>query len=207
MTTLTHCTSTIAWRITTCTEPARIVSQSLIITLTFMAQAESCTFHIHLHAIHVSGCFSLTRPSPLSTSSPSSCPSSFPSSSTSTTSCNQSSTRRTLKTCATPRRTRVRTLMTSSTPPHEEKLSFSSHAGRNASSFAQLVSPCASLRTMCITMWKCADSFASSFRLCAASHLFFSPRGLFRNSVNSKCVASHQLVPNLSPCGTPGRLR
>ena len=26
-------------------EPARIVSQSLIITLTFMAQAESCTFH------------------------------------------------------------------------------------------------------------------------------------------------------------------
>ena len=112
-----------------------------------MAQAESCTFHIHLHAIHVSGCFSLTRPSPLSTSSPSSCPSSFPSSSTSTTSCNQSSTRRTLKTCATPRRTRVRTLMTSSTLPHEEKLSFSSHAGRNASSFAQLVSPCAPLRT------------------------------------------------------------
>ena len=40
-----HRTSTIAWRITTCTEFARIVSQSLIITLTFMAQAESCTFH------------------------------------------------------------------------------------------------------------------------------------------------------------------
>ena len=46
MTTLTHRTSTIAWRITTCTEPARIVSQSLIITLTYMAQAESCTFHL-----------------------------------------------------------------------------------------------------------------------------------------------------------------
>ena len=57
MTTLTHRTSTIAWRITTCTEPARIVSQSLIITLTFLPQAESCTFHPHLHAIHVSGCF------------------------------------------------------------------------------------------------------------------------------------------------------
>ena len=46
MTTLTHRTSTIAWRITTYTELARIVSQSLIITLTFMAQAESCTFHL-----------------------------------------------------------------------------------------------------------------------------------------------------------------
>ena len=45
MTTLTHRTSTIASRITTCIERARIVSQSLIITLTFMAQAESCTFH------------------------------------------------------------------------------------------------------------------------------------------------------------------
>ena len=46
MTTLTHCTSTIAWRITTCTEPARIVSQSLIITLTFLAQVLSA-FHLH----------------------------------------------------------------------------------------------------------------------------------------------------------------
>ena len=46
MTTLTHRTSTIAWRITTYTEPARIVSQSLIIILTFMAQAESRTFHL-----------------------------------------------------------------------------------------------------------------------------------------------------------------
>ena len=45
MTTLTHRTSTIVWRITTCTEPARKISESLIITLTFMAQAESCTFH------------------------------------------------------------------------------------------------------------------------------------------------------------------
>ena len=62
----------------------------------------------HLHVIHVcGGCFSLTRPTPLSTSSPSSCPSSFPSSSTSTTSCNRNSTRRTWQTCATPLTTGV----------------------------------------------------------------------------------------------------
>ena len=49
---------------------------------------------------------------------PSSCPFSFPSSSSSTSSCSRSSsTRRTWQTCATPGRTRVRTLMTSSTPP------------------------------------------------------------------------------------------
>ena len=119
MTTLTQCTSTIAWRITTCTEPARIVSQSLMITLTLMAQVLS-EFHIHLHIIHVcGGCLSLTRPSPLSTSSPSSCPSSFPSSCSSTSSCSlSSSTRRAWKTCATPQRTRVRTLTASSTHPH-----------------------------------------------------------------------------------------
>ena len=118
MTTLTQCTSTIAWRTTTCTEPARIVSQSLMITLTLMAQVLSA-FHKHLHSIHVcGGCFSLIRPAPLSTSSPSSCPFSFPSSSSSTSSCSQnSSTRRTWKTCAIPRRTRVRTLTTSSTHP------------------------------------------------------------------------------------------
>ena len=81
MTTLTHCTSTIAWRITTCTEPARIVSQSLIITLTFHVSSSE-RLSPHLHVIHVcGGCLSLTRPSPLSTSSPSSFPSSFPSSS------------------------------------------------------------------------------------------------------------------------------
>ena len=71
MTTLTHCTSTIAWRITTCTEPARIVSQSLITTLTLMAQVLSA-FYSHLHSIHVCvGCLSLTRPTPHSTSQPS----------------------------------------------------------------------------------------------------------------------------------------
>ena len=43
--TLTHCTSTIAWRIATCTEPARIVSRSLMITLTLMAQVLSA-FHL-----------------------------------------------------------------------------------------------------------------------------------------------------------------
>ena len=86
MTTLTHCTSTIAWRITTCTEPARIVSQSLIITLTFHGSSRVLHLSLHLHVIHVcGGCLSLVRPSPLSTSSPSSCPSSFPSSSSPTT--------------------------------------------------------------------------------------------------------------------------
>ena len=122
MTTLTHCTSTIAWRITTCTEPARIVSQSLIITLTFLGSSWVLHLSPHLHVIPVCcGCLSLTRRFPLSTSSPSSCPSSFPSSSSSTTSCPRSCTRRTWKTCATPRRTRVRTLMTSSTPPQMQE--------------------------------------------------------------------------------------
>ena len=40
-----HCSSTIAWRITTCIEPARIVSQSLMTTLTLMAQVLSA-FHL-----------------------------------------------------------------------------------------------------------------------------------------------------------------
>ena len=75
MTTLTHCTSTIAWRITTCTEPARIVSQSLIITLTFLGSSRVLHLSPHLHVIHVcGGCLSLIRRSPLSTSSSSSCP-------------------------------------------------------------------------------------------------------------------------------------
>ena len=58
------------------------------------------TLHIHLHAIH--GCLSLTRPTPLSTSQPSSCLSSSSPSSTSATSSSRSSTRRSWKTCATP---------------------------------------------------------------------------------------------------------
>ena len=63
------------------------------------------------------GCLSLTRLSPFSTSSTVSYPFSFLSSSSSTLSCFQNfSTRRTWKTCVTPRRTRVRTLTTSSTP-------------------------------------------------------------------------------------------
>ena len=45
-----NCTSTIAWRITTCTEPARIVSQSLIITLTFHGSSWV------LHLSHPSPC-------------------------------------------------------------------------------------------------------------------------------------------------------
>ena len=72
------------------------------ITLT-LAQVESCTFHIHLHAIH--GCLSLTRPTPLSTSQPSSCLSSSSPSSTSATSSSRSSTRRSWKTCANERHT------------------------------------------------------------------------------------------------------
>ena len=52
MTTLTHCTSTIAWRITTCTEPARIFSQSLI---TYTHGSSSERFSPHLHIIHVCG--------------------------------------------------------------------------------------------------------------------------------------------------------
>ena len=82
-----------------------------------MAQVLSA-FHSHLHVIHVcGGCLSLTRPSPLSTSSSSSCLS--PSSSSSS-SCSLSSfTRRTWQTCAAPRRTRVRTPRTSSTLRHK----------------------------------------------------------------------------------------
>ena len=71
--------------------------------------------HIHLHAIH--GCLSLTRPTPLSTSQPSSCLSSFSPSSTSATSSSRSSTRRSWKTCATPPTTGVRAPTTSSTSP------------------------------------------------------------------------------------------
>ena len=64
----------------------------------------------HLHVIHVCvGCFSLTRPTPLSTSQPSSC---LSPSSTSATSSSRSSTRRTWKTCAT-----VRAPTTSSASP------------------------------------------------------------------------------------------
>ena len=76
--------------------------------------------HIHLHAIH--GCLSLTRPSPLSTSQPSSCLSSFSPSSTSATSSSRSSTRRSWKTCATPPTTGVRAPTTSSTSPQPTKL-------------------------------------------------------------------------------------
>ena len=56
--------------------------------------------HIHPHAIH--GSLSLARPTPLSTSQPSSCLSSSSPSSTSATSSSRSSTRRSWKTCATP---------------------------------------------------------------------------------------------------------
>ena len=76
--------------------------------------------HIHLHAIH--GCLSLTRPSPLSTSQPSSCLSSFSPSSTSATSSSRSSTRRSWKTCATPPTTGVRAPTTSSTSPQPTML-------------------------------------------------------------------------------------
>ena len=60
------------------------------------------------------GCFSLTRPTPLSTSQPSSC---LSPSSISATSSSRSSTRRTWKTCATPLTTGVRAPTTSSTSP------------------------------------------------------------------------------------------
>ena len=88
---------------------------SLIITLTFMAQEWVLHFSPHLHAIHVSGCLSLTRPTPLSTSQPSSCLSSSSPSSTSATSSSWGSTRRSWKTCATPLTTGVRAPTTSST--------------------------------------------------------------------------------------------
>ena len=71
-----------------------------------MAQVLSA-FHIHLHSIHVCvGCFSLTRPTPLSTSQFSSC---LSPSSTSATRSSGSSTRRTWKTSATPLPKGVRT--------------------------------------------------------------------------------------------------
>ena len=70
----------------------------------------------HLHSIHVCvGCFSLTRPTPLSTSQPSS---SLSPSSTSATSSRRSSTRRTWETCATPLPNGVTTPTTSSTSTH-----------------------------------------------------------------------------------------
>ena len=59
MTTLTLRTSMIAWRITIYTEPARIVSQSFIITLTFMTQERVLHFSPHPHAIHVCDLFIL----------------------------------------------------------------------------------------------------------------------------------------------------
>ena len=63
--------------------------------------------HIHPHAKH--GCLSLTRPTPLSTSQPSSCLSSSSLFSISATNSSRSSTRRSWKTCATPPTTGVRT--------------------------------------------------------------------------------------------------
>ena len=60
-------------------------------------------------------CLSWIRPSPLSTSSSSSCLS--PSSSSTSSSSLSSSTRRTWQTCAPPRRTRVRTLKDVFNPP------------------------------------------------------------------------------------------
>ena len=67
-----------------------------------MAQDGVLHLSPHLHAMHASGCLSLTRPTPLSTSQPSSCLSSSSPSSTSATSSSRSSTRRSWKACATP---------------------------------------------------------------------------------------------------------
>ena len=72
-------------------------------------------FHSITMVIHVVVFSSTWLPS--STSSPSSCPFSFSPSSMSATSSSRSSIRRSWKTCATPRQTGVRTLMTSSTSP------------------------------------------------------------------------------------------
>ena len=112
MTTL-HRTSPLAWHCTT--ERAHVVLfLAHFITLTLAEVLPA--LHIHLHAIH--GCLSLTRPTPLSTSQPSSCLSSSSPSSTSATSSSRSSTRRSWKTCATPPTTGVRAPTTSSTSPH-----------------------------------------------------------------------------------------
>ena len=121
MTTLTHCTSTIAWRITTCTEPARIVSQSLSILLTFLAQFLSA-FHLismsSMCAVVVSLWLDPLRslllqlppvrfPFPLLPLQPRAVPGAPL----------HEGHGKTWKTCATPRRTRVRTLTPFSTPP------------------------------------------------------------------------------------------
>ena len=77
-----------------------------------MAQVLSA---FHLHPWSSRWCLLFDSTSPLSTSSSSSC---LSPSSSSTWSCSlSSSTRRTWQTCAAPRRTRVRTLLTSSHPP------------------------------------------------------------------------------------------
>ena len=92
-----------------------------------------CTFH-HTHigsssslartpltVIHMPSMCATSSPwTPLSTSQPSSCLSSFPPSSTSATSSSRSSTRRSWKTCATPPTTGVRAPTTSSTSPQVE---------------------------------------------------------------------------------------
>ena len=113
---MTTLTSTIAWR--TCIEFARTFVPQLvmIISHTLMAQVLSA---FHLHPWSSAWRTLLDSTSPLSTSSSSSC---LSQSSSSTSSCSlSSSTRRTWKTCAAPRRTRVRTLLTSSSPPQLEK--------------------------------------------------------------------------------------
>ena len=106
MTTLTHCTctSTDAWG--TCTESARALFTVFVddYNAHLMAQVLSA---FHLHPWSSTWRTLLDSPSPLSTSSSSSC---LSPSSSSTSSCSLSSTtRRTWQTCAAPRRTRVRT--------------------------------------------------------------------------------------------------
>ena len=68
----------------------------------------------------MSGCLSLIRPTPLSTSQPSSCLSSSSPSSSSATSSSRSSTRRSWKSCATLLTTGVRAPTTSSTSPQQK---------------------------------------------------------------------------------------
>ena len=128
--TSTHCTSTMARRFTTWTptststesahECAHCHTSSLIIhthgsrlKLNFFVPC-----HIHPHDTH--GCLSLTPPTPLCTSQPSSCMSSSSPSSTSAMSSSRSSTIRSWKTCATPPTTPT----TSFTSAHFPVMSF-----------------------------------------------------------------------------------